>query len=178
MRRATRKIVPFRRPARRVRRAWWWRWRGALGAEQRAAVVWFLALAAVSGGYGAVAPALEDWRASRLPMTRDCRVSGVVDGDTVNLFCVGRGTVRARIVGYDTPELFSPRCAAEAAERARQALATWAWHATSTEVAFLGRDRYGRGLVEMRLSGQRVAAGMVGGGYGRRYLGHLRGSWC
>ena len=113
-------------------------------------------------------------------MTRDCRVSGVVDGDTVNLFCTGRGTVRARIVGYDTPELFSPRCAAEAeaALRAKQALAVWAWHATSTEVAFLGRDRYGRELVDMRLSGQRVAEGMVGGGYGRRYLGRLRGGWC
>ena len=71
--------------------------------------------------------------------------------------------MRARIVGYDTPELFSPGCAAEreAAARAKQVLATWVWHATSTEVAFLGRDRYGRALVDMRLSGQRVAQGMV-----------------
>ena len=170
--RASRKIVPFRAPRRRWRLPWRLRvWPG---------VFWFLAFAGLSGGYALVAPAVEDWRASRRPMTRDCRISGVVDGDTVNLFCTGRGTVRAPIVGYDTPELFSPRCAAEAeaALRAKQALAVWAWHATSTEVAFLGRDRYGRELVDMRLSGQRVAAGMVGGGYGRRYLGRLRGGWC
>jgi endonuclease YncB( thermonuclease family) len=128
----------------------------------------------------ALAPAVDDWRSGRREMVRDCRISGVVDGDTVNLFCVGRGTLRARIVGYDAPELFSPRCAVEAAaaERARQALAVWAWHATSTEVAFLGRDRYRRALVDMRLSGQRVAEGMVEGGYGRRYFGRLRGGWC
>ena len=48
--------------------------------------------------------------------------------------------MRARIVGYDTPELFSPRCAAEraAAARATQALATWALARDATEVAFLG----------------------------------------
>ena len=180
MRRASRKIVPFRRPPRRVRWPWWWRWRGLLGAEARAAVFWFLVLAVLSGGYAVLAPVVDDWRSAARPMTRDCRISGVVDGDTVNLGCVGKGMMRARIVGYDTPELFSPGCAAEAeaAARAKQALATWAWHATSTEVAFLGRDRYGRELVDMRLSGQRVAEGMVGGGYGRRYLGKLRGGWC
>ena len=72
--------------------------------------------------------------------------------------------MRARIVGYDAPELFSPMCEAErvAAERARAVLATWVRHATATEVAFLGHDRYRRTLVDMRLSGQRVAEGMVG----------------
>lgn len=170
MRRATRKIVPLRPPARR----WRWRWR------VRPGVVWFLAFAGISGGHALLVPVVDDWRSGVRVMTRDCRVAGVVDGDTVDLACAGRGTMRARIVGYDAPELFSPRCAAErvAAERARQALASWAWHASSTEVAFLGRDDYGRELVDMRLSGQRVAEGMAEGGYGRRYLGGLRGSWC
>lgn len=169
---------------RRVRRPWWrWRWRwplARLGVEVQAAVFWFLAFATIAGGYALLAPAVDDWRATRLPMTRDCRVQGVVDGDTVNLACAGKATIRARIVGYDAPELFSARCPAEraAAERARQALELWVWHATTTEVALLGRDRYGRRLVDMRLSGQRVAAGMVRGGHGRRYFGRLRGGWC
>ena len=45
-------------------------------------------------------------------------------------------------------------------------------------MALLGHDRYGRMLVDMRLSGQRVAQGMVDAGLGRRYFGHLRGGWC
>ena len=130
-------------------------------------VFWFLAFAVLSGGYAVLAPVVDDWRSAMRPMTRDCRVLQVVDGDTVDLGCPGRGTMRARIVGYDTPELFSPQCEAEraAAERAKQVLATWVRHATRTEVAFLGHDRYGRTLVDMRLSGQRVAQGMVEGGH-------------
>ena len=120
--------------------AWWWRWRGLLGAEQRAAVFWFLAFAVLSGGYAVLAPVVDDWRSGLRPMTRDCRVAGVVDGDTVNLGCVGKGTMRARIVGlrHAGALLAAVRGGAEAAARAKQALATWAWHATSTEVAFLG----------------------------------------
>ncbi len=145
-----------------------------------AALAWVALVAALSGGYTVLAPVVDDWRSGMRAMTRDCRVSGVVDGDTVNLECVGRGTLRARIVGYDSPELFSPRCESEraAAARAKQVLATWVWYATRTEVAFLGHDRYGRTLVDMRLSGQRVATGMVESGNGRRYFGHQRSGWC
>jgi endonuclease YncB( thermonuclease family) len=150
------------------------------GAEARAALFWLLAFGLASGGYAVLAPVVDDARSAARTMSRDCRVSGVVDGDTINLRCTGRGTLRARIVGYDSPELFSPGCAGEraAAERAKQVLATWVWYATSTEVAFLGRDRYGRVLVDLRLSGQRVATGMVETGNGRRYSGALRGGWC
>ena len=172
MRRTGWKIVPLRR------RAPQWRWR--LGADQRAAVLWFVAFTVASAGYGVLAPLVDDWRSGMRAMAGGCRVSRVIDGDTVDLGCPAAGTVRARIVGYDTPELFSAGCATEreAAERAKQVLATWVWHATSTEVALLGHDRYGRMLVDMRLSGQRVAQGMVDAGLGRRYFGHLRGGWC
>ena len=169
------RIVPFRRRAPWLRQ---WRWR--LGADQRAGVFWFLAFVAVSGGYAVLAPVADDWRSGMQAMTRDCRVARVVDGDTVDLGCVGRGKLRARIVGYDAPELFSPTCAGElrAAERARDALATAVRQATAVEVGFRGHDRYGRRLVDMRLGGRRVAAAMVASGNGRRYLGHLRQSWC
>jgi endonuclease YncB( thermonuclease family) len=57
-------------------------------------------------------------------------------------------------------------------------LETLVARAARTEVAFLGRDRYHRALVDMRLDGARVAAGMVEAGHGRRYFGRLRGGWC
>ena len=142
--------------------------------------VWGAAFAGLAGGYGLFAPMADDWRSARREMRPDCRVTQVIDGDTVGLQCAGTGSVRARIVGYDAPELFSPGCEAEraAAERATRALGTWVSNATATEVAFLGTDRYDRALVDMRLSGQRVASGMVGSGNGRRYFGHARGGWC
>jgi endonuclease YncB( thermonuclease family) len=139
-----------------------------------------VAFVALSGGYALLAPAVADAVSDRRPMRVDCAVARVIDGDTVDIRCPDRGVVRARIVGYDSPELFSPGCEGEraAAEQARAALETWARHAPLTEVAFLGRDRYDRALVDMRLSGQRVAAAMVDSGNGRRYGGGLRGGWC
>jgi endonuclease YncB( thermonuclease family) len=104
----------------------------------------------------------------------------VLDGDTVELVCPGQRWMRARIVGYDSPELRSPGCEAEraAAVAATRALGAWVRRATRVEVAVLGRDRYGRRLVDMRLDGRRVAQGMVEAGHGRRYFGRLRGGWC
>jgi endonuclease YncB( thermonuclease family) len=174
MRRAS--VVPFRRPPPRRRPFRWLRPRG----EVRAALTWAGLIAALALGYGFGAPAVDDWRSARRPMTPDCRVARVLDGDTLDLVCAGRGSFRARIVGYDAPELFSPRCMAErdAAVRATRVLGTWARLATTTEVAFLGHDRYGRTLVDMRLGGQRVARAMVATGNGRRYPGGRRGGWC
>jgi endonuclease YncB( thermonuclease family) len=167
------RIAPLRR-----RRAPW-RWPRRLGGVSPAAF-WFFTFALLSGGYSALAPAVDDWWSGLRPMTRDCRVVRVVDGDTVELGCAGRGRMRARIVGYDAPELYSPMCAGEraAAERARAALAARVRGAEEVEVAFRGRDRYGRWLVDMRLGGERVARAMVAGGDGRRYFGRLRGGWC
>lgn len=169
-------VVRPRRPPWRSR----WPGRPRPGAELKAALFWCLAFGGLSGGYGVLAPAVDDWRSGLRDMTTSCRVERVIDGDTVDLGCIDRGRVRARIVGYDSPELFSPACTAEraAAEQALRVLANWVRHATSTEVAFLGSDRYGRQLVDMRLSGQRVAAAMVETGNGRRYFGSLRGGWC
>jgi endonuclease YncB( thermonuclease family) len=170
MRRA--KVVPFRRRRRLPRLR--------LSRDVRAAAIWAGLVTLVTLAYGVGAPAVDDWRSARRPMTAGCRVVRVLDGDTLDLVCPERGWLRARIVGYDSPELFSPRCMAErdAAVMATRVLGTWVRMATKTEVAFLGRDRYGRTLVDMRLSGQRVAREMIASGQGRRYLGGLRGGWC
>jgi micrococcal nuclease len=138
------------------------------------------ALAGFALGVAIFAPLVEDWRSDRRPMTSGCQVVGVVDGDTLDLACAGIGGLRARLVGYEAPELFAPRCTGElaAARRARDALEGWVMQGPRTEVAFLGSDRYGRTLVDMRLGGQRVAKAMVGAGNGRRYLGNVRRGWC
>ncbi|WP_347313007.1 thermonuclease family protein [Defluviimonas sp. SAOS-178_SWC] len=44
-----------------------------------------------------------------------CRIYRVVDGDTVRMWCPGRGETAARLTGFDTPELFSPACPSELA---------------------------------------------------------------
>jgi endonuclease YncB( thermonuclease family) len=129
-------------------------------------------------GAALLAPVADDARSRLRSMEEGCRVTRVVDGDTVDVACPGRSPERARIVGYDAPELFSPGCAAElaAAEAARSGLSALVLE--PVEVAFLGRDKYDRALVDMRAGGERVAARMVADGHGRRYLGGARGGWC
>jgi endonuclease YncB( thermonuclease family) len=148
--------------------------------QGKAAAIWVLIFAALTGGYGVLGPAVDDARSDLRTMRSDCTVRAVTDGDTLELRCPDLGAFPARIVGYDSPELFSPACAAEAeaAEAARRALAALIRDAGALEVALLGRDRYDRRLVDLRADGERVTARMVADGHGRRYLGGLRGGWC
>ena len=154
------------------------RWRAG-GARLRAALVWILAFAMLSGGYGLLAPVMDDRVSAMRAMRTDCRVVRAIDGDTVDLACPEQGAMRVRILGYDAPELFSPKCDAEhaAALRATQTLRNLA-RLAPVEVAFRGHDRYGRWLADMRLGGRRVATAMVESGNGRRYFGSLREGWC
>ncbi len=110
----------------------------------------------------------------------DCRVLVVVDGDTVKLVCPGRGVETARLMGFDAPEKFSPRCVGElvAAEKATWGLRGIIFAADALAVERDGTDRYGRALVRLVVDGQDVARAMIRGGYGRAYSGGLRGGWC
>ena len=159
----------------------WWV-RAGLRRRREEAEGLLLAALLVGGALvvGWLAPVIDDWRSEMRPMTSGCRALRVLDGDTIDLACPGRAAVRARIVGYDAPELFSPGCPEEyaAAVRATRVLGTALRYATTVEAAFLGHDRYGRALVDMRLSGQRVARAMVESGNGRRYFGGFRRGWC
>jgi micrococcal nuclease len=109
----------------------------------------------------------------------ECRVLRVIDGDTADLFC-GARVERARLLGYDSPELFGPSCPSElaAAVAAKWALRRLIWQATDLSVVFEGRDRYDRRLARLRLDGRDVAAMMVEAGHGRAYGGGLREAWC
>lgn len=109
-----------------------------------------------------------------------CRVLAVIDGDTVTLWCPGGPPERARLMGYDSPELFSPGCAAEliAAERAKWALRLMILGAAKVGLQPEGRDRYGRALVRLTVDGHPVAARMIEAGHGRPYDGGRRRGWC
>lgn len=109
-----------------------------------------------------------------------CRVARVIDGDTVSLWCPGRGLRPVRLLGFDTPELSSPRCAAEYA-RAQAA----AWHLRwllltggGMTLDFAGTDRYGRQLAEVSIDGQPLAGAMIAAGHARPYAGGPRQEWC
>jgi micrococcal nuclease len=109
-----------------------------------------------------------------------CRILNVIDGDTVTLMCPEEGIERARILGFDTPEKYSPKCMAEfiAAEKATWALRTLIQKADRLKLVHDGRDQYGRALVRLELDGQDVAGRMIRGGHARTYGGGPRGSWC
>lgn len=109
-----------------------------------------------------------------------CAVVLVVDGDTVKMLCPAEGIVTARLLGLDTPEIFSPRCVGEfgkglaATARLNAALFAAAHIAESGDRA----DRYGRRLVALRLDGADVAPAMIAAGLARPYAGGRREGWC
>ena len=110
----------------------------------------------------------------------DCRVLSVTDGDTVRLRCASGPDGPARLTGFDTPELFSPGCAAEyaAALRAKWHLRRLIWEAETLTLRREGQDRYGRQLVALTLDGRPVARTMIEAGHARPYAGGARHGWC
>ena len=86
----------------------------------------------------------------------------------------------ARLLGFDTPELYGPRCMAEfvAAQKASWAPRTLIQRADRLELRHQGTDQYGRALVVLQLNGVDVAREMIRAGHGRPYGGGLRGTWC
>lgn len=109
-----------------------------------------------------------------------CRIIRVVDGDTVTLICPEEGIQSARLLGFDTPEKYAPKCLAEflAAEQASWHLRTLIQKAARLQVTFDGRDQYGRALARLELDGVDVARLMIRAGHARAYGGGLRGGWC
>jgi endonuclease YncB( thermonuclease family) len=131
-----------------------------------------------------IIPAIADLTNAAMKPVRSgdgtCRILRVVDGDTVTLMCDEEGMQSARLLGFDSPEKFSPGCTAEfvAAEEAAWALRTMIQKADRLSITREGTDRYGRALVRLELDGQDVANLMIRAGHGRRYGGGPRGSWC
>jgi len=113
------------------------------------------------------------------PAAPVCRVTYVVDGDTVHMNC-GGGAMKVRLLGFDTPEVFSPSCRREkaAGDAATRALTALVRSAPVTSAVFHGHDRYGRNLARVAIGGQEVAGYMIGLGLALPYHGHRRPNWC
>jgi micrococcal nuclease len=109
-----------------------------------------------------------------------CRILRVVDGDTVTIWCAGMQIERARLEGFDAPELFSPQCAEEllAAQKAKWALRGMILGAERLRLTRGGTDRYDRRLATIWADGQPLARRMVRAGHARAYGGGGRQGWC
>lgn len=119
--------------------------------------------------------------ASGQPVVADqCTVEYVYDGDTVSLDCPGRQLERARLVGFDTPEVFSPGCQAEKrlGDQATRRLRELVRNGTVTSVRRRGYDRYDRALVNLEINGTDVGRTLIGEGLALRYGGGRRIDWC
>lgn len=109
-----------------------------------------------------------------------CQVASITDGDTVRLLCRGPEIIPARIRGYDTPEVFSPKCTSEALQgmAATYRLRAILWSAETMTMDAYGEDRYGRMLIDIRADGRKVSSLMIGSGLARPYDGGQRQGWC
>jgi micrococcal nuclease len=125
-------------------------------------------------------PVLVDAAKGLATPTRGCRIWQITDGDTVKLLCPKEGFSRGRLLGYDSPELFSPRCPSEwiHAVSATYYLRWQIWKARRISTELHERDRYGRFLIDVKVDGQNLARRMVYAGMGRWYDGGSRAGWC
>ena len=82
-----------------------------------------------------------------------CRIMHVVDGDTADMWCNATGFERVRLVGFDAPELFSPKCASEliAAQKSKWALRGYLFGTADLRMQRGKLDRYDRRLVTLWL---------------------------
>ena len=104
------------------------------------------------------------------------RPNCVVDGDTIRY-----GGVKIRLADIDAPEVFSPKCASEAArgKRATQRLLELmnARAVPAGRAAARDEDRYGRKLWTIERAGRSLGATLVAEGLARPWDGARR-SWC
>lgn len=109
-----------------------------------------------------------------------CRVTYVADGDTIHLACPDTGEVKARLLGFDTPEVYSPKCRGElvAGQQATAVLRQILRSGPVTAARFQGHDRYGRELVRLEVGGRDVARQMIASGYAVPYSGGRHPDWC
>ncbi len=109
-----------------------------------------------------------------------CKVWQITDGDTVKVSCGPQIPDRARIIGYDTPELFSPGCFSEAvmAVRATFYLRWKLWTARHVSVYVRGKDRYSRALIRLEFDHINISETMINAGLAVPYTGGRRINWC
>ncbi len=100
----------------------------------------------------------------------------VVDGDTIDV----QGD-RFRLVGFETPETYRPKCDFELAlgRAANSRLRNLLDGVQRVDLVVLpGRDRYDRGLARLIVQQVDVADTLVSERLARRYDGGKRSGWC
>lgn len=124
--------------------------------------------------------AISPEQASASTVAPPCAVVRVVDGDTVDLECLGEGRFRARLMGFDTPETHRPGCAEEAllGQAATRALRALVADARTIEADLSRWDRYNRRLVRLSIDGRDVGARLIAEGLALPYEGGRRIDWC
>ena len=182
MKRRLHNIIPFSRDYRRLPG---WNLGGPRGPRRRRPTdprLWLKLVIGLAGAGLLLLPLGADAVNAALGPKSDggCRVVKVIDGDTVLLWCGGRGVEKVRLKGFDAPEVFSPQCPSE---WARGVAATWHlrrlfFQADRIIVAFAGEDRYGRRLASVATDRGSIASRMIADGHARAYSGGARQGWC
>ena len=174
-------VFEFGRTRRQQRKAWRRRWRllnapwaplaGLVGV---AGVLWFAAevYPSITAGNGAL---VTNGNGTFAFCIRASQQNCVIDGDTIRY-----GGTKIRLEDIDAPEVFSPKCAAEAAlgrQATRRLLELI--NAGGFELVGGGRDedRYGRKLRVIQRDGRSLGDTLVAEGLARRWDGARR-SWC
>lgn len=127
-----------------------------------------------------VAPEVLGFLGVEIGGSSGCSIVRVIDGDTVRAYCPGRGFVSARLLGYDTPEVYSPKCVSEwwAGTKATWALRRRLWTAGEVKLILAGTDRYDRSLATLLVDGRNISRIMIDAGHARAYSGGRRQGWC
>ena len=109
----------------------------------------------------------------------DCRITRVTDGDTLHMTCDGRRH-KVRLLGFDTPEIYSPKCAAEREMglKATRLMERLVNAGPVTAVTFKGRDRYGRDLAWVEVAGRDLTEAMLASGLAVVYVPRHKADWC
>lgn len=100
----------------------------------------------------------------------------VIDGDTFY-----HGDDRYRLKGFDTPETYFPKCAAEyeLGQKAKDRLADLLYQNGGVDLQIDPvRDNYGRFLAWASVDGNDVGSILISEGLARPYAGGKRPPWC
>ena len=108
-----------------------------------------------------------------------CHVTKVTDGDTLHMVCDG-AKHKVRLLGFDTPEIYSPKCEAEMAmgQEATRLMEALVASGPVTRVTFDGQDRYGRDLAWVEVAGRDLTDAMLDSGLAVVYVPRQKMDWC
>lgn len=115
----------------------------------------------------------------RAKLVEGCKITRVVDGDSLELNCPNTDRKKARITGLDAPEIYGD-CEAEKvlAMQAKNYLRTRVRSAKDVQITHYGRDKYNRMLIKLELDGKDIAPQIIDQGLARLYTGGARLGWC